>query len=76
VLAAELMGQAGDRIVVLVPVVDDDGPAHVRQDERGESLQRPVAEEVIRQQAGAGDQQVLLAGLGARTDPDRGLHPR
>lgn len=59
--------------MVLVPVVDHDGAVEVGQDERGERLQRPVAGEVTGEQAGAGDQQVLLAGLRAGPDPDRGL---
>jgi hypothetical protein len=69
VLGAELVDQAGDGVVVLVPVVDDDGPAHVGEDERFERLHRPVAEEVIGEQVRTGDQEVLLADLRARADP-------
>jgi hypothetical protein len=72
-LGAELVDQAGELVVILIPVMDDDGAAEVRQHERGEGLQRPVAEEIIGEQVRAGDQQVLLAGLRAGADPDRGL---
>ena len=43
VLAAQLVDQAGDGVVVLVPVMHHHRPAHVRQDERGEGLQVPVS---------------------------------
>jgi len=73
VTGAELVDQAGEGVVVLVPVVHHHGPGQVRQHERGERLQGPVAEEVIGEQVRAGDQQVALAGLRAGADPDRGL---
>jgi hypothetical protein len=73
VLAAQLVDDAREGIVVLVAVVDDHAAGQVGEHERAEGDQGPVAQEVIGQQPGAGDQQVPLAGLGARPHPDRGL---
>jgi hypothetical protein len=73
VLAAQLVEDAGEGVIVLVAVVDDHHAGQVGEHERGEGLQAAVAEEVVGQQPGAGDQQVVLAGLRARADPDRGL---
>ncbi len=73
VLGAELVDQAGEGVVVLVAIVDDHHAVQVRQHEGGERLQAAVAEEVIGQQPGAGDQQVTLAGLRPGPHPDRGL---
>jgi hypothetical protein len=68
-----VVDQAGERVVVLVPVVHHDGAVQVGEHERGEGGHAAVAEEVTGQQPGAGDQQVALAGLRPRADPDRGL---
>lgn len=63
---AELVLHAAELVVVLVPVMHDDGAVQVAVDEGPEGRQVPVAEEVISQQAGARDVQVLLLrGLGA-----------
>ena len=70
---AELVDQPGEGVVVLIPVMDDDGAVEVGQHERGERRQVAVAEQVIGVQAGARDQQVPLAGLRAGPDPDRGF---
>ena len=66
VLAAQLVADAVEGVVVDVPVVHDDGAVQVAVDEVLEGGQVPVAEEVTGEQAGAGDLQVLLAGLRAR----------
>src|SRR5208283_312362 len=63
---AQLVADAAEVVVVLVPVVDDDGAVQVAVDEALERGQGPLAEEVIGEQAGAGDLQVLLVRLGAR----------
>src|SRR5271165_6667098 len=55
VLAAQLVADAGERIVVLVPVVHDDRAVQVGIDEALEGGQVPVAQEVAGQQARAGD---------------------
>ena len=70
---AQLVADVGKVIVVDVPVVDDDGPMQVAVDEALERGQRPLAEEVIGEQAGAGDLQVLLVRLGARASAQRCL---
>ena len=67
------MDQAGEGVVVLVPVVHDHGAVKVGEHERPERRQGPVAEQVIGEQPGAGDQQVALAGLRPGAGPDRGL---
>ena len=69
VLAAQLVADPVEGVVVLVPVVHDDGAVQVAVDEVLEGGQVPVAEEVIGEQARARDLQVLLAGLrpGANT---------
>jgi hypothetical protein len=69
---AQLVGHAVEGVVVLVPVVDDDGAVQVAVDEGLERGQVPVAEEVAGEQARAGDVQVLLLrGLRAGPGPDR-----
>ena len=72
VSCAKLVDDAGEFVVVLVPVVDHHA-GQVGEHERLEGGQRPVAQEVIGQQVRAGDQQVLLAGLRPRADADGSL---
>jgi hypothetical protein len=73
VLGAELVADPVEGVVLLVPVVDHDGAVQVAADEALEGGQVAVAEEVAGQQVRARDVQILLAGLRARTGPDRGL---
>ena len=80
VLATQLMGQRADLggVVELVAVVHQDRPGEVGQDEGFEGVQVAVAEQIVRVELGAGDQQVLLGLLAARLglfrpDPQRGL---
>ena len=63
-LAAKLVADAVEGVVVLVPVVHDHGAVQVAVDEVLERGQLPAAEEVIGEQAGAGDLQVLLLVFG------------
>jgi len=72
-LAAQLVADAVEGVVVLVPVMDHHGAVQGVVDEAPERGQAPVAQEVAGEQAGAGHQQVLLAGLRPRPDPDGGL---
>ena len=73
VLAAQLVADPGEGVVVDVPVVHDDGAVQVAVDEVLERGQVPAAEEVIGEQAGARDLQVFLAGLRPGAGPDGGL---
>jgi hypothetical protein len=73
VLGAELVADPGEVVIVLVPVVDDDGAVQVAVDEVLERGQVPIAEEVIGEQVGAGDLQVPLLRLRAGSGPDGGL---
>jgi hypothetical protein len=68
-LGARLADQAGNGVVVLVPVMHHHRPAHVRKHERGAGLHAPVAGEVIGEQVRAGDQQVALASLRPAASP-------
>jgi hypothetical protein len=60
-----IVATARSNVVVLIAVVDEDGPGQVREHERVERPHRPVAEEVAGQQVRAGHEKVLLAGLRA-----------
>ena len=73
VLGAELVADPVEGVVVDVPVVHDDGAVQVAVDELPEGGQVPAAEEVVSQQVGARDLEVLLAGLRARPGAQRGL---
>jgi hypothetical protein len=75
VLAAQLVADLVEGVVVLVPVVHDDGAVQVAVDEVLEGGQVPVAEVVVGQQVRARDLQVLLADLRAWPDAERGLVP-
>jgi len=66
VLAAKLVADAVEGVVVDVPVVHDHGAVQVAVDEVLERGQVPAAEEVIGEQVRARDLQVLLAGLWTR----------
>jgi hypothetical protein len=72
VSCAQLVDDAGELVVVLVPVMDHH-TGQVGEHERLEGGQRPVAQEITGQQVRAGRQQVLLARLRARADPDGSL---
>ena len=73
VLGTQLVADAVEGVVVDVPVVHDHGAVQVAVDEVLEGGQVPGAEEIIGEQAGAGDLQVLLAGLRAGAGAQRGL---
>ena len=62
---AQLVADAAEVVVVDVPVVHHDGAVQVAVDEALERGQGPLAQEVIGEQAGAGDLQVLLVRPGA-----------
>ena len=66
VLAAQLVADAVEGVVVLIPVVHHDGAVQVAVDKAPERGQRPLAQEAIGQQVRAGDLQVLLVRLGTR----------
>jgi hypothetical protein len=73
VLAAQLVDDAGEGVVVLVAVVRDHHAGEVGKHEGAEGRQGPVAQVVTGQQPGAGHQQVALAGLRPWPSPDRRL---
>ena len=70
VSSAQLVRHAVEVVIVLVPVVDDDGAVQVAVDETSKRAERPIAEEVTGKQARAGDVQVLLLRFRSRPDPD------
>jgi hypothetical protein len=72
---AELVLHAVELVVALLPVVHDDRAVQVAADEGPEGGQVPVAEEVIGQQAGARDVQVVLLRLRAGPGSDRVSSP-
>jgi hypothetical protein len=67
-LAAQLMHQFTDlgRVVEVVAIVHHHRAGPLRQDERFECVQVTVAEKVVGEQFGAGNQQVLLGFLPSR----------